>query len=62
MDARNTRLEERDALARTLEKAVDKLGADRVWASPNAGLEFLPHATAARSRSTRSDPRLGPSL
>jgi 5-methyltetrahydropteroyltriglutamate--homocysteine methyltransferase len=48
MDARNTRLEERDTLARTLEKATEKLGADRVWASPNAGLEFLPHATAQK--------------
>ena len=48
MDARNTRLEERDTLARTLERATDRLGADRVWASPNAGLEFLPHATAQK--------------
>ena len=46
MDARNTRLEERDRLARLLERAAEKLGADRLWASPNAGLEFLPHATA----------------
>jgi 5-methyltetrahydropteroyltriglutamate--homocysteine methyltransferase len=46
VDARNTRLEDRDQLTRLLEGAAEKLGADRLWASPNAGLEFLPHATA----------------
>ncbi len=48
MDARNTRLEDPDALARVLEKAAARLGPDRVWASPNCGLEFLPHATAQK--------------
>jgi 5-methyltetrahydropteroyltriglutamate--homocysteine methyltransferase len=48
IDARNTRLEDRDSLARLLERVVSRLGADRLWASPNAGLEFLPHATAQK--------------
>ncbi len=48
VDARNSRLEERDRLARLLEGAAGTLGADRLWASPNAGLEFLPHATAQK--------------
>lgn len=48
VDARNTRLDDRETLVRLLERAADRLGPERVWASPNAGLEFLPHATAQK--------------
>jgi 5-methyltetrahydropteroyltriglutamate--homocysteine methyltransferase len=48
VDARNTRLEDPDVLARLIERAASRLGADRLWISPNAGLEFLPHATAQK--------------
>jgi len=48
VDARNTRLEDRDAVARLLERVMERVGADRVWASPNCGLEFLPHSTAQK--------------
>ncbi len=48
VDARNTRLEDCDALARLLDRAAQRIGSERLWASPNCGLEFLPHATAQR--------------
>lgn len=48
IDARNTRLEDRDVLVGLMERAAERLGRDRLWASPNCGLEFLPHATAQK--------------
>ena len=48
VDARNTRVEDQGALGRLLERAGERVGADRLWASTNAGLEFLPHATAQK--------------
>ena len=51
LDARNTRLEDRDVLARLLEHAASRCGSERLWASPNCGLEFLPHASAQKKMS-----------
>lgn len=48
IDARNTRLEERDPLVGLLERAAERIGANRLWVSPNCGLEFLPHAAAQK--------------
>jgi len=46
VDARNTRLEDADELARTISSMVEGLGAERVLVSPSAGLEFLPREKA----------------
>ena len=46
MDARNTKLESINEL-RTIFRAVEKLvPSDRLYVSPNCGLEFLPHSQA----------------
>ncbi|MGH2791663.1 MAG: hypothetical protein ACRDJ0_11890 [Actinomycetota bacterium] len=46
VDARNTRLEDADELARTISSLVERLGPERVLVSPSAGLEFLPREKA----------------
>jgi 5-methyltetrahydropteroyltriglutamate--homocysteine methyltransferase len=46
VDARNTRLEDPDALARDIAGFVERFGADRVVISPSSGLEFLPREKA----------------
>ena len=46
VDARNTRLEDGDELARTIASLVERLGPERVLVSPSAGLEFLPREKA----------------
>jgi 5-methyltetrahydropteroyltriglutamate--homocysteine methyltransferase len=46
VDARNTRLEDPDDLAREIAGFVERLGADRVAISPSSGLEFLPREKA----------------
>ena len=46
VDARNTRLEDADELARTIGSLVERLGTERVLVSPSAGLEFLPREKA----------------
>ncbi len=48
VDARNTRLETTDEVARTVEAAAKTLGADRVWVAPTTGLEYLPHDIASK--------------
>jgi 5-methyltetrahydropteroyltriglutamate--homocysteine methyltransferase len=48
VDARNTRLETEAEVAKTLEAAAKVIGADRVWAAPTTGLEFLPHGVASK--------------
>ena len=42
LDARNTRLESPEEVARLVEQAA-KGRLDRTWLTPNGGLEFLPH-------------------
>lgn len=42
LDARNTRLESPEEVARLVERAA-KGRLDRTWLTPNGGLEFLPH-------------------
>jgi 5-methyltetrahydropteroyltriglutamate--homocysteine methyltransferase len=46
LDARNTKLETVDDLERTILDLVDRLGADRLYITPSAGLEFLPREKA----------------
>ena len=46
IDARNTKLENADDVARILEGVAGSVGADHLWASPSAGLEFLPREKA----------------
>lgn len=48
VDARNTRLESEAEVANVLESAAKVLGADRVWAAPTTGLEYLPHDVASK--------------
>jgi 5-methyltetrahydropteroyltriglutamate--homocysteine methyltransferase len=46
LDARNTKLESVDDLTATIERIVQEFGADRVYVSPSAGLEYLPREKA----------------
>ncbi len=46
VDARNTRLESPEEVARDFERAARAVGPDRVWLAPTASLEFLPHGVA----------------
>jgi 5-methyltetrahydropteroyltriglutamate--homocysteine methyltransferase len=46
VDARNTRLEDAGAVAERLEGLANTVGAGSLWASPSAGLEFLPREKA----------------
>lgn len=46
VDARNTRLEDTDALVRTIEQIVDEVGNERLRVAPSCGLEFLPRDKA----------------
>ncbi len=48
VDARNTRLETADDVARTIEAAMRVLGPEAVWAAPTTGLEYLPHDVATK--------------
>lgn len=47
VDARNTKLEDVDDLARAIEGLAEAVGADRLYVSPSASLEFLPREKAA---------------
>ena len=46
VDARNTRLEDVDDLARTIGSLAEAVGDDRLRVSPSCGLEFLPRDRA----------------
>ena len=46
IDARNTKLEDKDDLARDIRTLADRFGADRVRVAPSSGLEFLPREKA----------------
>lgn len=46
VDARNTKLEDKDTLKRLFDKLCKVVSPDRVYVSPNCGLEFLPHDVA----------------
>jgi 5-methyltetrahydropteroyltriglutamate--homocysteine methyltransferase len=46
LDARNTKLESVDDLTLTVERLVEEFGADRLYISPSAGLEYLPREKA----------------
>ena len=46
VDARNTKLEEVDALASQIERLLDVTGPGRLTVAPSAGLEFLPREKA----------------
>ena len=48
VDARNTRLETADEVARLVDVAARALGPERVWVAPTTGLEYLPHDVATR--------------
>ena len=48
VDARNTRLESADDVARAIDVASRALGHENVWAAPTTGLEYLPHDVALR--------------
>lgn len=51
VDARNTRLESAQELAGQLAGFLKVIAPDRLWLSPNSGLEFLPHASALKKLS-----------
>ena len=46
VDARNTKLEEVDALVHQIQELIDLVGPDRLSVSPSAGLEYLPREKA----------------
>ncbi|MEA2499053.1 MAG: 5-methyltetrahydropteroyltriglutamate--homocysteine methyltransferase [Actinomycetota bacterium] len=46
LDARNTKLETVDELTAAIEPLVEQFGADRLYISPSAGLEYLPREKA----------------
>ena len=46
MDARNTRMETVDELVESIRNISRHVSLDRLYVNPNAGLEFLPRATA----------------
>jgi 5-methyltetrahydropteroyltriglutamate--homocysteine methyltransferase len=48
LDARNTKLESADALRRRVDKISKTVPVDRLWITPNCGLEFLPHEAALK--------------
>ena len=48
VDGRNTKLEDPQDLARQVKAFFPAVPADRLWLSPNCGLEFLPHAPALK--------------
>ncbi len=51
VDARNTRLESAQELAGQVAGFLKVIAPDRLWLSPNCGLEFLPHASALKKLS-----------
>ena len=46
--ARNTKLEDVAQLKAALDLSTKAVPADRLWLSPNCGLEFLPHQSAVK--------------
>ncbi len=48
VDARNTRLERPDDIARIADTALRLVGAERLWLAPTTGLEYLPHDVALK--------------
>ena len=48
VDARNTKLEDRDELKRQIDPFTKTVPANRLWLSSNCGLEFLPHQSALK--------------
>ncbi len=48
IDARNTRQETVDGVARRVEAIAKMIPIDRLWLTSNCGLEFLPHESALR--------------
>ena len=48
VDARNTKLEDRDQLKRQIDPFTKTIPANRLWLSANCGLEFLPHQSVLK--------------
>ena len=48
IDARNTKLESALELASQVKKMTQAIPSDRLWLTPNCGLEFLPHEAALK--------------
>lgn len=48
IDARNTKLESAAELKQQVAQALKAIPADRLWLTPNCGLEFLPHEAALK--------------
>ena len=55
VDARNTRLEDPEALAREIERLAAVVDPERLWVSPSAGLEYLPREAAQRKCALLAD-------
>jgi 5-methyltetrahydropteroyltriglutamate--homocysteine methyltransferase len=54
-DARNTRIEDADSVCAMIDEIAGKMPTDRIWISPSAGLEFLPHDRAQRKLAAMAD-------
>jgi 5-methyltetrahydropteroyltriglutamate--homocysteine methyltransferase len=48
VNARNTRVEEVDAIVSTLRVLAENVSVERLWIAPSAGLEYLPREAAER--------------
>ena len=48
VDARNTKLEDASKLKQEIGQFAKAVSADKLWLSPNCGLEFLPHEAAVK--------------
>ena len=48
VDARNTKLENAADLKKRIAPFAQAVPAERLWVSPNCGLEFLPHEAAVK--------------
>ncbi len=46
VDARNTRLESPDGVAEAIKRAAESVPAERIYAGPSCGLEYVPRETA----------------
>ena len=48
LDARNTKIESEEELFGLFEKVIQKIPPEKIYISPSAGLEFLPHEAAVK--------------
>lgn len=55
VDARNTKVESKEDVKKKIAQAIQVIPIERLWLSPNCGLEFLPHASAFKKLQLMKD-------